>query len=326
MAYTGSGPLSPGSEYKLGDYTFSLANVVVEDDRVLQAHCTNGEESAAKGISVPTSAQLESWSVEADETEASVYATVHTTGDNPWDFPPFEPAIVSVVPYTPGGVWSEIYSQPVHAIKYQETNNYYVAASATSFTEDNSQGSIRHAQSFTYNGKTVYWLRSTDNGCSDLPRAALNIMYGPEPYIAWTMIYGSFEEEDKERLVARFAIDLADAGGGPGGGWIEPGDDGFGILHLTVNGALSGRHNDPIEDPTYSYIPADQDAVKSYGCGGDGGHGGGGGAGASTVVVHTFATDKADYNDVAAYAKRHGYGSGGGKGGTGGDGVILIYY
>lgn len=136
-------------------------------------------------------------------------------------------------------------------------------------------------------------------------------------------------------LVGRFSIDLEDAGGvGPGSDWTDPGDydpdweegDPTHTLYVTVTGALSGRHNDPIVDSSYSYIPADKDTVKDYGCGGDGGHGGGGGAGASTVVVHKFATNQANSKEITAIARRHGYGSGGGKGGKGGDGCILIYY
>lgn len=132
-------------------------------------------------------------------------------------------------------------------------------------------------------------------------------------------------------LVARFAIDLGEAGGYPGGGgdWTQPGDwnpDPTTTLHLTVSGALSGRHNDPIDDPSYSYVPADKATVKGYASGGDGGNGGGGGGGASTIIVRQFATNKANYKDILALAKRHGYGSGGGKGGKGGDGCILIYY
>ena len=140
-------------------------------------------------------------------------------------------------------------------------------------------------------------------------------------------------------LVGRFAISLEDAGGvgpggGTGGGWTDPGDydedweegEPTHTLYVEVTGALSGRHNDPLEDPSYSYIPADKDTVKGYGCGGDGGHGGGGGAGASTVVIHKFATNQANSKEVTAIARRHGYGSGGGKGGKGGDGCILIYY
>ena len=141
-------------------------------------------------------------------------------------------------------------------------------------------------------------------------------------------------------LVARFAIDLHDAGGtvdpslGGGIDWIDPGDwetdwetgDPTHTLELDVVGALSGRHNDPLHDTSYSYTPEDQKPQAVYGSGGDGGHGGGGGGGASTVVVYKFATDKANSKEITALARRHGYGSGGGKGGKGGDGCILIYY
>ena len=97
-------------------------------------------------------------------------------------------------------------------------------------------------------------------------------------------------------------------------------------LYITVTGALSGRHNDPGKDPSYSYLPAEKNTIADYGCGGDGGHGGGGGAGASNVVVYKFATDKADSKEITAITKRPGFGSGGGKGGKGGDGCILVYY
>lgn len=98
------------------------------------------------------------------------------------------------------------------------------------------------------------------------------------------------------------------------------------IVSVTMEGALSGRYNDPLNDPDLSYHPADQTTVKTYGCGGDGGHGGGGGAGASTVILYeNTGTGEPGYT-LAAQTRRHGYGSGGGKGGAGGDGCILIFY
>lgn len=89
-------------------------------------------------------------------------------------------------------------------------------------------------------------------------------------------------------------------------------------LSVTITGATSGTHS--------NNIPDENKNVAGYGCGGYGGYGGGGGAGASTIIVNSFATDKADYKEINAIAKRHGYGSGGGKGGSGGDGCIIVYY
>lgn len=142
-------------------------------------------------------------------------------------------------------------------------------------------------------------------------------------------------------LVARFPIKLGEAGGYPGGSgnWIEPGDYYPPIewgdpdypepddpdyypppktLSVTITGATSGTHS--------NNIPDENKNIAGYGCGGYGGYGGGGGAGASTIIVNSFATDKADYKEINAIAKRHGYGSGGGKGGSGGDGCIIVYY
>lgn len=170
--------------------------------------------------------------------------------------------------------------------------------------------------------------------------------------------------DQKSVLIGRFAIDIRIAGGTAGNGGAEPGPDGqpwqdvddgqptlwpgdegypdpedpdypgddmpyyppAKTLHVTINGALSGRHNDPLNDTSYSYLPSDQIAQPQYGSGGIGGNGGGGGAGASTIIVRKFATKKADSKTYVLKPKRHGYGSGGGKGGKGGDGCILIYY
>ena len=196
-------------------------------------------------------------------------------------------------------------------------------------------------QHYIHAGKTVSFLRHELTG-STVQEMSIDVWdsgnFGNVGEIAWTMVYGTAvdpEYEEQEILVGRFAIDLEDAGGtGEDSDWEDPGDEDPGddpddptyTLHLDVTGALSGRHNDPLNDTSYSYIPADKATVKDYGCGGDGGHGGGGGGGASTVVVHKFATSRASSKEIIAKARRHGYGSGGGKGGKGGDGCILIYY
>jgi hypothetical protein len=151
-------------------------------------------------------------------------------------------------------------------------------------------------------------------------------------YLVWTLVYG---ESGQKVLAARFGINQFDAGGiGDDSFWDNPTDwetgwqegDPTHTLNLTVNCALSGRHNDPLNNISFSYTPADQKPQQRYGSGGDGGHGGGGGAGASTAIVYNFATNKAMGKNIVVKPKRHGYGSGGGKGGKGGDGIILIYY
>lgn len=198
---------------------------------------------------------------------------------------------------------------------------------------------------YTYDDKTVWYSAKGNFWGYTLPQTYANLVnisspvlteigeaerdaHGLDGIIAWSMIYAP-NSSDGEKLLARFAIEMQNA--------VDPtqpdqwdqqpdtGDPQY-RLDLTVWGALSGRHNDPLRDPSYSYVPADQDSVKGYGGGGDGGHGGGGGGGASTVIVYDFGTDKAGSKEINAYARRHGYGSSGGRGGRGGDGCIIVYY
>ena len=267
--------------------------------------------------------------MEANETEATVYATVVVKAETlvPETIP--QDSKVTFI-YFGRMITDDISPFPTATAWYE---NDYTYKSIKASSEPVSGAGI-----YTYNGKTVYYTtfrHAALGGITDLNPNFPNHSLYSESAIAWSMIYGIEEDETKTMLVGRFAIEIDDAGGvGPGSDWIDPGDydpdwepdDPTHTLYVTITGALSGRHNDPIEDPSYSYIPADKDAVKDYGCGGDGGHGGGGGAGASTVVVHKFATNQANSKEVTAIARRHGYGSGGGKGGKGGDGCILVYY
>ena len=189
-------------------------------------------------------------------------------------------------------------------------------------------------QSYTFKNETPYYSYPPTSGFSpDLSVFPRNTPSRNNSGAPATYVYDGVDTEHQIQtiLIARFAIDLGAAGGYPGGsgGWTQPGDWNpvpTTTLHLAVNGALSGRHNDPLNDTSVSYVPADKATVKDYGCGGDGGNGGGGGAGASTIIINSFATNKANRKEILALAKRHGYGSGGGKGGQGGDGCILIYY
>lgn len=190
--------------------------------------------------------------------------------------------------------------------------------------------------SITHDGETAYYLFLGTVWEYDYKGETLQVAPEGNERVAddideemiWSVLYGSTSDQygdPEEVFVARFAIDIDDA---DPESWDDPIDDGDPemVLKLTVRGALSGRHNDPIYDTSYSYTPADNPTEKDYGCGGDGGYGGGGGAGASTVIINKFATSQAGSHETYAYARRHGYGSGGGKGGRGGDGCIIIYW
>ncbi|MCR5136105.1 MAG: hypothetical protein K6C12_03270 [Oscillospiraceae bacterium] len=343
MASNSSGSLAPGASYTLGEYTFTLSNVVSEGERVLQAHCSGPEGNAAGGISVSTSDQLQSWSVEADETEATVYAKIKSPELNTGDVPVPVPAAssltetyqdrrmgtnISAETTVTGGVGTIAFNSNIRAYIYaaRESGAYYAWIDSEG---DTGGGSL--SNTFTYNGKTVYYASSSDSTYQELS-AAPSITYSADftryaAAVAWTMIYGVPASGESENFISRFPIDLREAGGGS---WQDPGDTGYGTLHLTVTGALSGRHNDPTASAEgaefYSHVPADNAKEAWYGCGGDGGYGGGGGAGASTIIINEFPTSRAGNKELVANARRHGYGSGGGKGGNGGDGCILIYY
>lgn len=357
MAYKDSDQIATDSSYALGEYSFRIerSSVPGSTNDKIEVICTDKDgKNARKSIQVPSSTQIESWYVEANETEASVYIQIKSQDE-------IDTGPVSVpFPYGSSSSQSDgnvtwVYTAPYVTLAYaSNTTVYHIGASS-------SPGSVMHGvktgdgggtrdqpltSRFTFNGKTVYysyfvgasWNRhptiSPDCGQGSI----VNLSSKNIASICWIMAYGEPDPDPayyKSILVGRFAIDLKDAGGvGPGSDWTDPGDydtdweegDPTHTLYVNVTGALSGRHNDPIEDPSYSYIPADKDTVKQYGCGGDGGHGGGGGGGASTVVIHKFATNQANSKEVTAIARRHGYGSGGGKGGKGGDGCILIYY
>lgn len=345
MAVKDSEELKANERYPLGDYSFRIERTSVpgsSNDKI-EAICTDKDgKNARKSIQVPSSTQIEGWYVEANETEATVYVTIASGS---------------------GGIPSTVLSLSTY-VRNDYLGDYYCGtpfANQDGLTQYIGNAPVPSEIAFTkYNGdvyaclvsgqanKYGYFAIATFGGTwhSYYPRAinnvnvfsninAQSIIDFPVSTIDPTDKPYSGEIAGGTYLLGRFAINLEDAGGdGPGSDWIDPGDydpdweegDPTHTLYVTVTGALSGRHNDPIEDPSYSYIPADKDTVKDYGCGGDGGHGGGGGAGASTVVIHKFATNQANSKEVTAIARRHGYGSGGGKGGKGGDGCILVYY
>ena len=351
-AHKDSDQMPSDQNYTLGDYSFRIerSSVPGSTNDSVTAICTKGGKNARKSIQIASSAKLNSWYVEANETEATVYILQEKPTIDIGDF--------DYATGISGCSVSYLNTQ------FQETitDNYIIngAVSAACFMGGGtltivfaSRGPFSSERTTVYHGVTyketytgiassfdgeTYYYASHSVPCSGSASSGVPINGIPSGYsvqkAAIKMLFGG-EDEYETTMVGRFAIDLEDAGGdGPGSDWSDPGDydpdweegDPTHTLYVTVTGALSGRHNDPIEDPSYSYIPADKYTVKDYGCGGDGGHGGGGGAGASTVVVHKFATNQANSKEVTAIARRHGYGSGGGKGGKGGDGCILVYY
>lgn len=337
MAYTEieSNPIPEGAAYysgkmPLGDYNFYLQYDAATAKVTTRCDMPDGIRGATSR-QLPAGAQIQQWRIEANETEASVYAKVFSEGV---DLPTTQLSYFEDWWVSRGIIRAT--NEISNTVIFSSSSHRAVLASASPFSNHYTYKNLvygegtEYAYAYTKSGKTVYYLsNSYTNDVDVLPNTGAVFPDLPSSDIAWSMVYN--RPIDEEILVARFAINIGDAGGYPGGdgGWTSPGDwnsDPTTTLHLTVSGALSGRHNDPLTDLSYSYVPADNTAKAGYGCGGDGGHGGGGGGGASTVIVRQFATNKANYKDILALAKRHGYGSGGGKGGKGGDGCILIYY
>lgn len=345
MATKDSEELKANERYPLGDYSFRIersAGTSPNYDKI-EAICTKDGKNARKSIQIPSVTQLDGWYVEANDTTADVYIVINDDEIIPVPSASSAQAQASgendyLVIYRflngSGQITLYLSSNKTYTVLMASSMPGAIAARTAPGHERDSPVSL--SSSYTRNEKTVYYATLGQSASSPIMIAeptADNII--PYDKTAWGMVYGGDSGDGETKLVGRFAIDLEDAGGdGPGSDWIDPGDydpdweegDPTHTLYVTATGALSGRHNDPIVDPSYSYIPADKDTVKCYGCGGDGGHGGGGGAGASTVVIHKFATNQANSKEVTAIARRHGYGSGGGKGGKGGDGCILVYY
>ena len=350
MAYTKSGDLAVGAPFELGEYRLNLTTQYLpgSDQTVIGTYCKLIEDDYTKtgtgSVTLDGDFDVLGWNVVANDTTADVYATIQ------WTAPLTEPAVLTPVKvgdvtnaYTdPETVITGISGGPVFAFveQYQSSSScglVYVSANPATLSIARRDGRFPNVISVeasrSYSGVSAY----TSLGVNVGNPATIGWPWAVSAYqqvlsefeAAVVLINGGAKGPVASRLIARFAIDPDKAGGtGPDSDWGDPGDSGDPdtVLELTVTGALSGRHNDPLHDTSYSYLPSDQDSVAGYGCGGDGGHGGGGGAGASTIIVYKFATNKANSKEIICKPKRHGYGSGGGKGGKGGDGCILIYH
>ncbi len=346
MAYNEGDLVGINDSYQLGNYVFTAQTIVGEGERVFQVHVEHDGTVWVRGISLPEDAQIVGWYVDSNEDIASVYVVLQ--GET-----------IPVVPCGPsGGIlgsgpddFTRIYmfAEGSGNLTFQVSGNSYVvlAASEAAGAEIRTSPagvSFSLTSSYTAHDKTVYY--GTFSRTHEYPIAMADPLAEsivPVNKTAWGMIYGAGSGEDEDKLVAQFRITLKEAGGGPAGWedpdtgdsgtWTEPGDIGYDdepdetkTLYLTVRGALSGRHNDPVVNPSYHYLPSPKETEADYGCGGDGGNGGGGGSGASTVAIRKFATGRADAKEIVALARRHGYGSGGGEGAQGGYGMHIVYY
>lgn len=337
MAYNDSGELPVSqSTYSLGGYTFELKVQTVhepgEEDVVsvfAVCHSPDGERETVP-MDFPAGTTVESWSVEANETEATVYAKIES-----------DPLVDGNIPTSNTIVYISNVSTQHHWIytgalfSVMDTENGYatgIAASSSSGTHwyldyDDGRGPQDQGVldgTFTYQGKTVYYrVVATAFAANRVisPEMFTRDVTNSVAHAAWHMIYEQ-SSQDGEQIIARFAIDLREADGGPDGPWDEPGDVGpdpekHFTLTVSVTGASAGSNNG---------TPLEAGQAGGYGDGGTGGNGGGGGAGASTVIIYEFATNKADNVVQEATAQGPGTGGPGGKGGKGGDGCILIFY
>lgn len=347
MAYDDSEALQPDNSYGLGGYTFDLNVSYIhepDEDLVAISAICNGPDGRRESapIYVPNGATVESWYVEANETEASVYAFIkynQPSGaipcitiacDTPEDSmyfkghrmaSPLASSLLERSTFLMAGFYLD--SGTLYVTKYGNTWYYGVLGEDVGktvreyYTTDPTGSGSSGAESSST-------ARNTYQRFHDLmylvPR--ISVPEAGEDPTGKAVVSPEPAGEDGERLVARFAIDLREADGGPDGDWDEPGDVGpdpekHFTLTVSVTGASSGSN---------SGIPLEAGQAGGYGDGGTGGNGGGGGAGASTVIIWDFATSKADNVVQEATARGPGTGGPGGKGGKGGDGCILIFY
>ena len=83
MAHKDSDELKTDERYPLGDYSFRIerSSVPGSTNDKIEAICTDKDgKNARKSIQVSSSTQLSGWFVEANETEATVYAIIATRG------------------------------------------------------------------------------------------------------------------------------------------------------------------------------------------------------------------------------------------------------
>ena len=328
MAYNNSGELPIGQSYQLGEYVFSItvSHDPGESETGINVRCDKGGERAR--VASEVTGTVESWSVEANETEASVYVKVRNTGDWTADD---NFVVSSAGTYLGSSNERKFYkSYDGKAVAVYRTgglDNWYgpvlisTERNATLYSQGASMYTFEY-QGLTWYLNTGYHYAKPSTWDTPLPTIGTPSSSVKEQFTQiMAMANVEVSADERQQLVARFAIDIREAGGGPGGDWDEPGDTGDPSYTLNVNvtGASAGTH----DAAAVPMAPADQPV---YGSGGAGGNGGGGGGGQSTAIVRRFATDKAGSVNQEVTLRPPGVGSKGSPGGKGGDGCILIFH
>lgn len=357
MAYDDGEDLQPNSTYSLGGYTFELKVQKVhepgEPDVVSVFAICRSPDGTRETVPMDfqDGTKVNSWSIEANETEASVYvkADVPEPGTPRYTTPADDSSLTykytgKTFTFQEIAVGTQLYGTLYNP--YLDVWRTYTLKSASAkvfaYRYVTDDGRYSHVLLSSSEPFTIHYRGPDRSGpgspiterdeivtafdAPSLPDKNAEITTGEPVNSAYAypdmVKFGNGDyivTESDEILVARFAIDLREADGGPDGDWDEPGDTGDPsyTLNVYVTGASSGSN---------SGVPLEPGQTGGYGNGGTGGNGGGGGAGASTVIIYDFATDKAGTVNQEATAQGPGSGGPGGKGGKGGDGCILIFY
>lgn len=334
MAYKDSGPLHIDYDgYRLGDYYFNIRVTPDpgESTTGINARCYNFATQEMARVASEVTGTVQSWRVEANDDTADVYLLIKSN----------QALFKNCLELSPGSSIFFRFALPEdhkdNLIAYQNNPNQdkqyvcildqdgqYVGATFSAKPGDvlftfNDSPDAGYEMSFDTSTRCYTFL---DVSRVSADRSKFSSAY---PTLTAEQIKKLSDETDCV-LIARFAINLHDAGGtGTDSDWHDPGDwdeerdpeDPPTTLRLTITGATAGAHRG---------VPSVPPPQQTYGSGGAGGNGGGGGAGASTVIANKFATDRADSKEIAATARGPGSGSSGGPGGAGGDGCILIFY
>ena len=223
MAYDDSEALQPDNSYRLGGYIFDLNVSYIhepDEDLVAISAICNGPDGRRESapIYVPNGTMIESWSVEANETEATVYAHVVVT---PPDYGIVEPFIPSdLVPGTKYGderlVVMSGYSELIktaYCPGFTVVNASLTFVTTRMYAEPTQGWGMGYGAqtAFTYKGKTVYYgtggaTFSYWNSFGSGQMSAEQTLSAP--MVAWIMFYGQGGRTESDEMIGRFAINL----------------------------------------------------------------------------------------------------------------------